>query len=87
MRSYVYCHDDPMNYADPSGLDEGDGEAGAGGGGTGASAGGLMGSGYRAVEPATEPTGFTVGDNGDNNVALDGANSLSTGMCSMGAPT
>jgi len=53
VRSYVYCHDDPMNYADPSGLDEGDGEAGAEGGGTGAREGGLLGSGYRAVEPAT----------------------------------
>jgi len=58
VRSYAYCHDDPVNYADPSGLDEGEGGddlggagagPGSGGGAAGAPVQGSLGAAYDAA--------------------------------------
>ena len=42
VRSYAYCHDDPADCADPSGLSEDDGEGDGAGGGVAGSAGGTL---------------------------------------------
>jgi len=71
VRSYVYCHDDPVNYSDPSGLDEGDGDGEAGGGAGGGAGGAGAAEGVTpstalvsssAADGATQPPLFDLGE-------------------------